>query len=176
MRQRRSHPASTETAQPTVRAVESMCECRCDPLSQEGACLLSPPFQTALGSQEHYRKRKGISLTARQQPWHRMRSGVLFALACLTSPCCTPIMVPLVLSLLTGTPAALWLTLHGGWVYGVLTGVSLLSAVLGLYWMRTPARRRRPGARSKSSSQNPGSSPRPSDQEALGALSDKTSP
>lgn len=170
MRQRRSQPASAETAQPTVTAVESICECRCDLQSQEEACLPSPPFQTALGSQERYRERKGTSLPARQQHWRRMRSGVLFALACLTSPCCTPLMVSLVLSLLAGTPAALWLTQHGGWIYGVLTGISLLSAVLGLYWMRNPARPRRPGTSPKSSRETPRVQPAPKRSRSPGSL------
>lgn len=83
-----------------------------------------------------------------------MRSGVILALACLTSPCCTPLIVPLFLSLLAGTPAVLWLTQHEGWVYGVLTGISLLSAVLGLYWMSARARSARPRSRLISSTEN----------------------
>ena len=67
--------------------------------------------------------------------WQRFRSGVMFGVACLASPCCTPLYVPLLLALLAGTPVAGWLALHLGWVYGVLTALSLLSGGLGLYWL-----------------------------------------
>jgi hypothetical protein len=65
-----------------------------------------------------------------------MRGGVAFAIACIASPCCTPLVVPIILALLGGTPVALWLTQHIGWVYGGLTLVSVISLALGLYWIR----------------------------------------
>lgn len=68
--------------------------------------------------------------------WRKIRGGVMFGVACVTSPCCTPLLVPLVLVLLAGTPAAVWLTAHLGWVYGGLTVVSVLSLVLGWRWLR----------------------------------------
>lgn len=52
-------------------------------------------------------------------------------LACITSPCCTPLIVPLGLVLIAGTPLAAWLTQYIGWVYGGLTLVSIISLVLG---------------------------------------------
>jgi predicted MFS family arabinose efflux permease len=67
--------------------------------------------------------------------WKKFRSGVMFVIACVTSPCCTPLIVPLGIALLAGTPLALWLSAHLGWVYGGLTIVSVISLVLGLRWM-----------------------------------------
>ena len=68
--------------------------------------------------------------------WKTIRSGVAFAVACVASPCCTPLVVPIFLALLGGTPVALWLTQYIGWIYGGLTLVSVISLTLGLYWMR----------------------------------------
>lgn len=67
--------------------------------------------------------------------WQKMRSGLMFGVACITSPCCTPLIVPLGLALLAGTPIAAWLTHYVGWIYGGLTLVSVLSLVLGWRWM-----------------------------------------
>jgi hypothetical protein len=63
---------------------------------------------------------------------HNIRGGVLLGLACITSPCCTPLIVPAVLGLLATTPITLWLTQNVGWLYGGLTLVSCLSLVVGL--------------------------------------------
>jgi membrane protein implicated in regulation of membrane protease activity len=67
--------------------------------------------------------------------WQKIRSMVMFGVACFTSPCCTPLIVPLGLGLLAGTPLAVWLSANLGWVYGVLTIISIVSAVLGLRWV-----------------------------------------
>ena len=69
--------------------------------------------------------------------WRKIRSGLMFGLACLTSPALTPLIVPRCFDaiLLTGIPAAVWLTDNAGWVYGGLTLVSLISLGLGLYWI-----------------------------------------
>ena len=56
-----------------------------------------------------------------------MRLVVWGVIACLASPCCAPLLVPLVLTLIAGTPVAIWLTSMLGWIYGVLTLVCLLS-------------------------------------------------
>ncbi len=64
----------------------------------------------------------------------KVRSGALFAAACLTSPCCTPLYVPLLLVLLPVFPAAVWLSANVGWVYGILTLVSIISFVLAWRW------------------------------------------
>jgi hypothetical protein len=67
-----------------------------------------------------------------------LRSGVMLAIACLASPCCTPLYVPILLLLLAGTPAALWIGQHSGWVYGGLTLLSGASFLLAVRWMRKP--------------------------------------
>lgn len=64
----------------------------------------------------------------------RLRAGILFVIACFTSPCCTPLIVPLALVLLAGTPAAVGMGQNLGWIYGVLTLISGISFVLGLRW------------------------------------------
>ena len=67
--------------------------------------------------------------------WKKIRSGLMFVIACIASPCCTPIIVPLGLALLAGTPIAVWLSAYIGWVYGGLTLLSIVSLILGLRWM-----------------------------------------
>lgn len=67
--------------------------------------------------------------------WQKIRSGLMFGVACITSPCCTPLIVPLGLALIAGTPLAAWLTQYIGWVYGGLTLVSIISLVLGWRWL-----------------------------------------
>jgi hypothetical protein len=69
--------------------------------------------------------------------WKRTRSGFMFATACIASPCCTPLIVPVVLGMLAGTPAAAWMGANLGWVFGGLTLISAGSLVLALRWMRT---------------------------------------
>lgn len=64
--------------------------------------------------------------------WQTTRSGILFGVACLASPCCAPLIVPLILSVLAGTPLALWMSHNLGWVYGGLTLLSVVSFVLAL--------------------------------------------
>jgi membrane protein implicated in regulation of membrane protease activity len=71
--------------------------------------------------------------------WKKIRSGFMFVIACIASPCCTPIIVPIGIALLAGTPFALWASAHLGWVYGGLTLLSVVSLVLGLRWMRQNA-------------------------------------
>jgi hypothetical protein len=61
-----------------------------------------------------------------------LRGGVMMGVACLTSPCCTPLLVPLFLALIAGTPLALWLNHYLGWVYGGLTLISIVTFLLGM--------------------------------------------
>lgn len=72
--------------------------------------------------------------------WKKIRSGFMFVVACIASPCCTPLIVPLGLALLAGTPVAVWASAHLGWVYGGLTLLSVVSLVLGLRWMNGRAK------------------------------------
>jgi membrane protein implicated in regulation of membrane protease activity len=67
-------------------------------------------------------------------PWHRVRSGLAFLVACFLSPCCAPLIVPLALALLAGTPAAVWLSANLGLVYGAMTALSIVSLVLAVRW------------------------------------------
>ena len=62
--------------------------------------------------------------------WKKIRSGFMFVIACVASPCCTPLIVPLGLALLAGTPVAVWASANLGWVYGGLTLISIASFVL----------------------------------------------
>jgi len=66
--------------------------------------------------------------------WQKIRSGVMFVVAFVSCPCHLPITIPIALVLLAGTPAALWISQHVGWVYGILAGVFLLSLALGFIW------------------------------------------
>lgn len=66
--------------------------------------------------------------------WKKTRSGVMFVIACVASPCCTPLIVPVGIALLAGTPLAIWLSAHLGWIYGGLTLLSIGSLVLGFSW------------------------------------------
>ena len=75
--------------------------------------------------------------------WKKIRSGVMFGVACITSPCCTPIIVPIALALLAGTPVAVLLSANVGWVYGGLTLLSIISLVLGFRWMGQKAESKR---------------------------------
>jgi hypothetical protein len=68
--------------------------------------------------------------------WQKLRSGLMLGIACLLSPCCTPLIVPLALVALAGTPLAAWVGANLGWVYGGLTLISIISLVLGLRWLR----------------------------------------
>jgi hypothetical protein len=67
--------------------------------------------------------------------WKKVRAGVMFGIACITSPCCTPLIVAVLMGVFAGTPAAVWIGQNVGWVYGGLTLVSVVSLVLGLRWM-----------------------------------------
>lgn len=67
--------------------------------------------------------------------WKKIRSGFMFVVACVASPCCTPIIVPIGIALLAGTPFAVWMSANLGWVYGGLTLLSVVSLVLGIRWM-----------------------------------------
>lgn len=70
--------------------------------------------------------------------WQKIRSGVMYVVAFVSCPCHLPITMPLFLVFLAGTPAAVWITQHSGSVYGILTGIFLLSLALGFVWMGSP--------------------------------------
>jgi hypothetical protein len=91
-------------------------------------------------SGEPVKKKGWIDIDGCKQTWQKIRGGVMFVVACITSPCCTPLLVPLVLSLIAGTPLAAWLGQNVGWVYGGLTLVSAVSLVVGLRWLNKPGK------------------------------------
>lgn len=66
--------------------------------------------------------------------WHRVRGGLAFLAACFLSPCCAPLIVPLAIALLAGTPAAVWLSANLGQVYGGMTVLAIVSLVLAVRW------------------------------------------
>jgi len=66
--------------------------------------------------------------------WQKIRGGVMFVVSFITCPCHLPLTLPLLLVLLAGTPAAVWITQNVGWVYGGITVLFLLSLALGLRW------------------------------------------
>lgn len=76
-----------------------------------------------------------INHNQEQTMWKKIRSALAFGVACIASPCCTPIIVPLALALLAGTPVAVWASANLGWVYGGLTLISIVGFVLAYRWM-----------------------------------------
>lgn len=56
--------------------------------------------------------------------------ALMFVLGCLTSPCCTPLLIPLLLGLFVGTPFAVWVSANLGLIYGGLTLISVISFTL----------------------------------------------
>ncbi len=103
---------------PSLPSQASACGCSSEAKTNAPA-LLSVPFQ--------HKQEKTM--------WKKIRSGLMFGIACVASPCCTPIIVPLGLALLAGTPIAIWLSANIGWVYGGLTLLSIVSLVLGFRWV-----------------------------------------
>ena len=65
-------------------------------------------------------------------PGRKIRGAVLLGVGCVTSPCCTPLLVPLTITLLAGTPLAAFLAQYVGWVYAALTLLSLVSLFLAV--------------------------------------------
>ena len=70
--------------------------------------------------------------------WQKVRSGVMFVVSAIICPCHLPITLPLVLAFLVGTPAAVWIAQHVGWVYGGMTLIFLLTLGLGFLWLNRP--------------------------------------
>ncbi len=128
--------------------------CSCSPSAKNNELVrLSSP---AVNESEDRDVAGIVSIDKSQEPtlWQKIRSGVMFGIACIASPCCAPIIVPIVIALLAGTPAAIWLSAHIGWVYGGLTLLSIVSLVLGFRWMRQKSdSRRTTDASSKTSTQ-----------------------
>lgn len=110
--------------------------CVVEASGQRCSCAESQPVSAPLVVVQPKKQDQDLLSSGHQEFWKNVRSGLLFALACVTSPCCTPVLVPIVLALLAGTPLALWLTQYVGWVYGglmVVCVVSLVFAVRSLF-------------------------------------------
>ena len=73
---------------------------------------------------------KTMPIKLEPQKKNSIQSAILFGVACITSPCCVPLIAPVILGVLAGTPLAVWLTAHVGWLYGGLTLVSAVSFLL----------------------------------------------
>src|SRR5437660_737067 len=78
---------------------------------------------------EHTTRRPGASV------WKSIWGIGSLVVACLASPCCAPLLVPVVLSLLAGTPLAVFLAQSIGWVYAGLIVLSLVSLSMGWRWL-----------------------------------------
>ena len=78
--------------------------------------------------------------------WQQIRSGVMFVLSAITCPCHLPIVLPLVLTLLAGTPVGMWITQNVGWRYGGMTILFFVSLALGLHWTGRGDATREPGS------------------------------
>lgn len=112
----------------------------CGTVTEDGNAICVPSASgeaCGCSSQSQIVQEKDISAHSEEpSAWMKIRSGVMFGVACVASPCCTPILVPIGLALLAGTPVAVWAAAYIGWVYGGLTLVSVVSLVLGFRWMR----------------------------------------
>jgi hypothetical protein len=118
--------------------IQSSCQTSVEGAACSPSCACKTASAPTLISLEHSSKPG-----TRSNRWHEIRSMVMVGIACLTSPCCTPLIVPVLLSLLAGTPLAVWLGANIGWVYGGLTLLSVVSLVMALRWSKTAPRLRR---------------------------------
>lgn len=131
------------TADGAAVCVPGACSCSAQSKSSE-PILLSLP---SIGESKNAGLQKIVPFKNKNNQektmWQKIRSGVMFGVACIASPCCTPILMSISLALLAGTPIAVWLSANVGWVYGGLTLLSVISLVLGFRWMgqKTEARR-----------------------------------
>jgi len=117
------------TEEDVAVCIPGECSCSTEAKSKE-PILISVPLMNESTNQE-------------ASMWKKIRSTVMFGIACVASPCCTPIIVPLAIALLAGTPVAAWLSTYIGWVYGGLTLFSIVSLVLGLRWLGQKSEARR---------------------------------
>lgn len=70
--------------------------------------------------------------------WQKIRSGVMFAVSAITCPCHLPITLPLIIAVLAGTPAVLWIAQNKGWIYGGMTLIFFISLASGFRWISLP--------------------------------------
>lgn len=120
-------PSSTNTCCATDGAV-----CSVPQNGQPAACSCQSDAPRTIDHQPV----KHVRLVNSASRWQNMRSGVMFAIACIASPCCTPLIVPAMIVLLGGTPIAVWMGHNLGLIYGVLTVLSIISLALVVRWMK----------------------------------------
>ena len=128
-----SDHCGTTTEEGAAVCVPGACSCSSDTKSNE-------PIALSLPSVIENKKQVSKSIiqidnNQEQTMWKKIRSALAFGVACIASPCCTPIIVPLALALLAGTPVAVWASANLGWVYGGLTLISIVGFVLAYRWM-----------------------------------------
>lgn len=66
----------------------------------------------------------------------KLWTSALFVIATVTSPCCSPLVVVLLVTVAAGTPLAAWVTQNLAWIYGGLTAISILSFIVGISRLR----------------------------------------
>ena len=113
--------------------VPGACSCSSNAKSNEPIALSVPSLSE--NKKQASQSIIQINNTQEQTMWKKIRSALAFGIACIASPCCTPLIVPLGLALLAGTPVAVWASANLGWVYGGLTLISIASFVLAYRWM-----------------------------------------
>jgi len=125
-----SEHCGSNTEDGSAVCVPGACSCSSEAKSKEPIVLSVPA-----------KNKKIISFNQIEENsmWKKIRAGFMFVVAFVTSPCCTPLIVPLGLALLAGTPVAVWLSANVGWVYGGLTLISIASFVLAYRWMGNKA-------------------------------------
>ena len=147
-----SHHCGTVTEAGNAVCIPGACSCSSEKKSSEPIPLSL--LTVKKGNRAGAGKIVAIDKDQGSTMWKKGRSGVMFGIACIASPCCTPIIVPIVIALLAGTPVALWMSANLGWVYGGLTLLSIISLVLGVRWMRQKSNSRHSvEARSKTGKQ-----------------------
>lgn len=84
--------------------VPGACSCSSNAKSNEPIALSAP----SLSENKKQASQSIIQINNNQEQtmWKKIRSALAFGVACIASPCCTPLIVPLGLALLAGTPVA----------------------------------------------------------------------
>lgn len=67
--------------------------------------------------------------------WKKIRTGTMFVIAFIACPCHLPITLPLLLAILAGSPLAVWIAQHKGWLYGIMAVVFIASLAFGFSWI-----------------------------------------
>jgi hypothetical protein len=114
---------------------------QCEAVTEEGNAVCVPGScacsNESKSKQTVQSLNQSLSVIPQTTRWKKIRGAVVFGVACVLSPCCAPLLVPLALALLAGTPVAVWMSANLGWVYGVLTMISIATFILAFRWMRS---------------------------------------